>query len=116
MHDTRRELSTCLVFCLSMCAAADILDQRCWRELKTVAKDKGLEVLSEHALSFVMDMHATATIKAYLDAYGRWRTWANSHSFQALPGDPVAVSLYLVHLLEQSSSVSVVSKAKAVIR
>ena len=100
MHDTRRELSTCLVFCLSMCAAADILDQRCWRELKTVAKDKGLEVLSEHAESLVMDTHATATLKAYEGAYGRWRTWANSHSFQALPADPVAVSLYLVHLLE----------------
>ena len=116
MHDTRRELSTCLVFCLSMCAAADILDQRCWRELKTVAKDKGLEVLSEHAESLVMDTHATATVKAYEGAYGRWRTWANSHSFQALPADPAAVSLYLVHLLEQSSSASAVSKAKAAIR
>ena len=32
---------------------ADIMDQRCWQELKTVAKDKGLEALSEHAESLV---------------------------------------------------------------
>ena len=100
---------------MCVCAAPDIMDQRCWQELKTVAKDKGLEALSEHAESLGMDTHAAATVRAYEGAYGRRREWADSHNFQALPADPVAVSLYLVHLLEQSSSASAVSKAKAAI-
>ena len=58
-------------------AASDIMDQRCWQELKTVAKDKGLEALSEHAESLVMDTHAAATVRAYEGAYGRWRQWAD---------------------------------------
>ena len=98
-----------------VCAATDIMDQRCWQELKTMAKEKGLEALSEHAESLIMDTHAAATVRAYEGAYGRWREWADSHNFNALPADPVAVSLDLVHSLEQSSSASAVSKAKAAI-
>ena len=54
-----------------VCAATDIMDQRCWQELKTVAEDKGLEALSEHTESLVMDTHAAATVRAYEGAYGR---------------------------------------------
>ena len=81
----------------------DIMDQRCWQELKTVAKERGLEALSEHAESLVMDTHAAATVRTYEGAYGRWREWADSHNFQALPADPVAVSLYPVHVLIETA-------------
>ena len=40
--------------------------------------------------------------KSLRGCIGRWREWADSHNFQALPADPVAVSLYLVHLLVET--------------
>ena len=64
----------------------------------------------------VMKTHASATVKAYESAFGCWSIWATEHDFEALPATPVAVSLYLLEVMEASSSSSPITKAVAAIK
>ena len=103
---------------LSMCLLKflEIWDQGCWKELQEVAEGKGLVSLSERAKDLVMETHASSTVKTYKSAFSRWKSWAMEHGFVAIPATPVAVSLYLIHLVETSASASPISAALSAIK
>ena len=54
---------------------------------------------------------APKTVSSYVRAYQAWKKWAVKCSATALPADPGVFALYLVHLIEQGSSVSLLNTA-----
>ena len=72
--------------------------------------------MSKKAKEVVLATHAESTVRGYRQAFARWRDWAETNEFVALPASPVAVSLYLVDLMERSSGPSPITSAVAAIR
>ena len=60
--------------------------------------------------------HADSTVRGYKLAFDRWRKWAVANDFVPLPARSVAVSLYLVELLETSKTSSPVTLALSAIK
>jgi len=54
---------------------------------------------------------APKTVLCYVWAYQTWKKWAIQCNVTALPGDPGVFALYLVHLIQQGSSVSLLNFA-----
>ena len=54
---------------------------------------------------------APKTVSSYVRAYQTWKKWAAKCSATALPADPGIFALYLVHLIQQGSSVSLLNTA-----
>ena len=103
-------------WCFLFFVFTEILGQGSWKEVQEVADEKGLSLLCNRAKELVMKTHASATVKAYESAFGRWSIWAAEPDFEALPATPVAISLYLLELMEASSSSSTITKAVAAIK
>lgn len=87
-----------------------------WKELETVASERGLERLSQGAQCLVLESHAPSTIKKYTGAFRRWSEWAQRHGFSCLPASSIAVTLYLVDLLEGCKTVSPITSAVTAIQ
>ena len=87
-----------------------------WKELDLAAKQRGLEGLGEQAKVLAMESHAASTVKGYGGAFKRWKCWAEANQFESLPAKPVAVSLYLVELMNQAQSPSPVNLALSALK
>ena len=57
-----------------------------------------------------MHSRADSTVKKYLGAFKRWKTWAAAHHLEAIPVKPHLLALYLQHLAEQSKSKAAVEE------
>ena len=71
-----------------------------------------LRCLAQKLPEIVLDSRADSTTLTYLDGFKRWRAWANRFPEVAvLPATPAYVSLYLLNVLQASSSPAPVQKA-----
>ena len=59
----------------------------------------------------LMRDRAPKTVLCYFRAYQTWKKWAVQCHVTAIPADPGVFALYLVHLIHQGSSVSLLNSA-----
>ena len=82
-----------------------------WAELNDV-KAPSLRCLAEKLPEIVLGSRADSTTLTYLNGFKRWRAWANRFPEVAvLPATPAYVSLYLLSVLQASSSPAPVQNA-----
>ena len=82
-----------------------------WAELNDV-KAPSLRCLAEKLPEIVLGSTADSTTLTYLNGFKRWRAWANRFPEVAvLPATPAYVSLYLLSVLQATSSPAPVQNA-----
>ena len=82
-----------------------------WAELNDV-KAHSLRCLAEKLPEIVLGSRADSTTLTYLNGFKRWRVWANRFpEVIVLPATPVYVSLYLLCILQASTSPAPVQNA-----
>ena len=59
----------------------------------------------------ILHSRADSTVKKYLGAFRRWKTWATSHNLVPIPAKPHEVALYLQHLGDRTQSKSAAEEA-----
>ena len=74
-------------------------------------EDPELKVLASKLPNTVLHSRADNTVKKYLGAFRRWKTWAVTHHLEPIPVKPHLLALYLQHLAEQSKSKAAVEEA-----
>ena len=90
---------------------SDVFASPMWAELTDV-KAPSLRCLAEKLPEIVLGSRADSTTLTYLNGFKRWRAWANRFPEVAvLPATPVYVSLYLLSVLQASSSPAPVQNA-----
>ena len=87
-----------------------ILTQGSWKLLNEL-EDPELRVLASKLPNTVLHSRADNTVKKYLGAFKRWKTWAATHHLEPIPVKPHLLALYLQHLAEQSKSKAAVEEA-----
>ena len=80
-------------------------------ELLNELEDPELRVLASKLPNTVLHSQADNTVKKYLGAFKRWKTWAATHHLEPIPVKPHLLALYLQHLAEQSKSKAAVEEA-----
>ena len=70
-----------------------------------------LKQLSKCLPRVLVQDRAPKTVSLYVRAYQAWIQWPVECSATALPADPGVFALYLVHLIQQGSSVSLLNTA-----
>lgn len=86
----------------------DVMSQGTWILLNKV-DDPELKSLSSKLPSTILYSRADSTMKKYLSAFKRWKKWATSHKFDAIP--PHQFVLYLQYLSEVTKSKAAVEEA-----
>lgn len=81
-----------------------------WLNEETVSHPK-LKQLAKSLPSILVQDRAPKTVSSYVRAYQAWKKWAFQFSATPLPADPSVFSLYMVHLIQQGSSVSSLNSA-----
>ena len=90
---------------------SDVFASPMWAELNDV-KAPSLRCLAEKLPEIVLGSRADSTTLTYLNGFKRWRAWANRFPEVAvLPATPAYVSLYLLIVLQASSSPAPVQNA-----
>ena len=69
------------------------------------------EEIVNHLPDILVQDRAPKTVLRYVQAYQSWKKWAIQCNVTALPGDPGVFALYLVHRIQQGSSVSLLNSA-----
>ena len=87
-----------------------ILSQGSWKLLSEL-KDPELKELASRLLATILHSRANSTVKKYLGAYRRWKSWATAHKMDPVPARPHEFVLYLQHLGEETSSKAAVEEA-----
>ena len=59
----------------------------------------------------ILHSRADSSVKKYLGAFRRWKTWATSHNLVPIPAKPHEVALYLQHLGDRTQSKSAAEEA-----
>lgn len=70
-----------------------------------------LHQLAKVLPSVLLQDKAPKTVKSYLRAFGAWKCWAEQCRVSVLPVEPVVFSLYLVKLIQENKSVSIINSA-----
>ena len=70
-----------------------------------------LKQLAKSLPGILVQDRAPKTVLCYVRAYQTWKKWATECNVTALPADPGVFALYLVHLIQHGSSVSVLNSA-----
>lgn len=70
-----------------------------------------LKQLANSLPGILVQDRAPKTVLCYVRAYQTWKKWAIQCNVTALPADPGVFALYLVHLIQQGSSVSLLNSA-----
>ena len=70
-----------------------------------------LKELVKEIPTLVLSDKAPSTVKKYSGAVNRWIKWARSNGFQALPAAPSAFAIYIVYLMQTTSSIASVNAA-----
>lgn len=100
----------------SLCFFPDVFSGPMWTELNLV-EDPSLRRLADNLPKIVLGSRADSTTLTYLNAFKRWRSWASRFSeITVLPATPVYVSLYLLSVLQASSTPAPVQTALYSIR
>lgn len=70
-----------------------------------------LKQLAKSLPGILVRDRAPKTVSCYVRAYQAWKKWAIQCNATTLPADPSVFALYLVHLIQQGSSVSLLNSA-----
>jgi hypothetical protein len=90
---------------------SDVFSQGIWAGIKEL-NDPDLRKLAEGLPQVVMMAREDGTVKQYMYGFRRWKTWTQNHvDISCLPADSLHVALYLVSLIQSSSSPSPVLSA-----
>ena len=73
-----------------------------WK-LMSDMEDPELKDLARKLPTTILHSRADSTVKKYLGAFRRWKTWATSHNLVPIPAKPHEVALYLQHLGDRTS-------------
>ena len=92
------------------CVAVDVTSQGTWTLLNEL-EDPELKGLASRLPSTILHSRADTTVKKYLGAFKRWKTWAALYNFDAIPAKPHQFVLYLQHLSEVVQSKAAVEEA-----
>ena len=72
-------------------------------------KDPELIQLAHMLPGILVQDRAEKTVSTYVNAFRRWKEWANRHGLVAMPAEPVQFALYLVYLIQQVRSVAAIN-------
>ena len=81
-----------------------------WK-LMSDMEDPELKALARKPPTTILHSRADSTVKKYLGAFRRWKTWATSHNLVPIPAKPHEVALYLQHLGDRTQSKSAAKEA-----
>jgi len=87
-----------------MCPTGVVMEGT-WK-LMSELEDPELKALARRLPATILHSHADSTVKKYLGAFRRWKTWATSHNLVLIPAKPHKVALYLQHLADTKRSKS----------
>ena len=106
----------CLSCILSLCFSPNVLSSPMWTEL-THVQDPCLRRLADKLPEVVLGSRADNTTLTYLNGFKRWRSWASKFpEITVLPATLAYVALYLLGVLQASTSPSPVQSALYSIR
>ena len=90
----------------------DIFSQPVWQEIAGI-DDPELKELAESLPLVVLQSRAPSTVKKYGGAFLHWKRWALSKraDIPTLPANPLHVVLYLMFLIQKSSTSAPVEEA-----
>ena len=74
-------------------------------------EDPELKALAQRLPATILHSRTDSTVKKYLGAFRRWKTWATSHNLVPIPAKPHEVALYLQHLGDKTHSKSPAEEA-----
>lgn len=74
-------------------------------------QDPELQELASRLPQTMLRSRADSTVKKYLSAFRRWKTWALQHGITVMPAKDHHVALYLQHLADGLGSKSAVEEA-----
>ena len=96
----------CLSCILSLCFSPNVFSSPMWTEL-THVQDPYLRRLADKLPEVVLGSTAYNTTLTYLNGFKGWRTWASKFpEITVLPATPAFVALYLLSVLQASTSPS----------
>ena len=87
-----------------------VLKEGSWKLISNL-EDPELKLLAQRLPATILHSHADSTVKKYLGAFRRWKTWATSHNLVPIPAKPHEVALYLQHLGDKTHSKSAAEEA-----
>ena len=77
-----------------MLLLVDIQKQGTWEMLKDL-EDPVLKELAEKLPGTILHSRADSTVKKYLGAFRRWKSWASQHKVTAIPAKEHHWALYI---------------------
>ena len=86
-----------------------------WTELASIRNPAVQHLVMALPVVLLNDV-APSTGRAYLQAFGRWRTWASGAGFTPFPARAVHVALYLTSLIQQGTTFAPVAQGCAALR
>ena len=99
------------IYPLSLLFFPDVFSSPIWTDL-THVRDPYLRSLADKLPDVVLGARADNTTLTYLNGFKRWRSWASKFSeITVLPAAPAYVALYLLSVLQASTSPSLVQSA-----
>ena len=104
------------MYILSLLLFLDVFSSPVWTDL-THVQDPYLRRLADNLPEVVLGARADNTTLTYLNGFKRWRSWASKFpGIIVLPAAPAYVALYLLSVLQASTSPSPVQSALYSIR
>ena len=96
--------------CVCAIVVSDVTSQGTWTLLNEF-EDPELKSLASRLPHTILHSRADSTVKKYVGAFKRWKKWASTYNFDAIPAVPHQFVLYLQHLSEVSKSKAAVEEA-----
>ena len=87
-----------------------VLAQGAWKLIDQL-EDPELRELASRLPQTILHSRADSTVKKYLGAFRRWKSWAVQHKLTPIPAKPHEFSLYLQHIGETKRSKSAAEEA-----
>ena len=101
-------LKLCIVYACML--FPDVVSQGTWTLLQEL-EDPELKSLASKLPSTILHSRDDSTVRKYLGAFKRWRSWAATYNFNSIPAKPHQFVRYLQYLSEVSQSKSAVEEA-----
>ena len=88
----------------------EILSQGTWSLLKEV-QDPEHKELAQSLLDTILHSRADSTVRKYLGAFKRWKSWASERQIASMPAKDHHVALYIQFLADSTKSRSAIEEA-----
>ena len=88
----------------------EIFRQGTWDLLRDL-EDPELKKLAEKLPDTILHSRADSTVRKYLGAFKRWKTWATERQISTIPVKDYHLALYLQFLADSTQSKSVIEEA-----